>query len=79
MTKFKKGDKVVLIKNIDYYEFEKFGNEDIYIEEAKEAKYLTIKTCCLEEGHLEFKEIPQWWKGKWFKKFDTQMELNFDD
>ena len=75
--KFKKGDKVVLLKNISQREFLNFGCETFYIEEVKKAKYLTIRTIMDEEPNLNFYEVEQWWKPRWFKKFNTQLELNF--
>ena len=85
MTKFKVGDRVVILKNIRQEEFDRFGNEKYYIDKAKRLKYLTIKTYFTEdktyfteEGHLAFNEIPQWWMVKWFIKFNTQLELNFE-
>ena len=83
---FKKGDKVVLLKNIRQEEFASFGNEDYYIEKAATAKYLTIRSIvdeanCIgfyEVNCIGFYEVAQWWKPKWFKKFDTQMEFNFE-
>jgi hypothetical protein len=77
--KFKKGDKVVLLKKIQQREFDNFGNEYLYIEKAKTAKYLTIKFMDEESYQLSFYEIPQWWRLRWFKRFNAQLELNFDN
>ena len=76
--KFKKGDKVILLKNILRGEFASFGNELYYIEKAKKAKYLTIKSIMDGDNCIDFQEVMQWWKPNWFKKFDTQMEFNFE-
>ena len=78
MTKFKVGDKVILKKNIDYYEFANFGNDEYCVEKVATAKYLTIKTMDGDYS-IGFREVSQWWRTKWFKKLNIQLELNFDD
>jgi hypothetical protein len=77
MREFKIGDKVVLKKDIPLQEFAEFANEDIYIKEIKNRKFVTIMGFTNNRRAIRVREVEQFWRAEWFVPF-TKEQLEFD-